>query len=62
MAAEEDCPICQSSPSAKERFAAAKVAEHVKAEARHDDAHEEWVQEHAADDSLASIRDALTDR
>lgn len=36
MAVEEDCPICTTSPSAKERFATAKVAEHIKEKARRD--------------------------
>jgi hypothetical protein len=42
-ATEEDCPVCNSSQSAKEQFARGKTAEHIEKKARHDDSHREWV-------------------
>jgi 3-mercaptopyruvate sulfurtransferase SseA len=61
MSAEEDCPVCNSSQSAKETFAAARVAEHTDEKARYDDDHEEWVTENTEPGSLTEIRSALTD-
>lgn len=49
---EEDCPVGNSSKSAKERFAIAKVAEHVEKNARHDEAHQ-WVDAHTTNGTLA---------
>jgi transposase-like protein len=56
---EEDCPICTSSQRAKERFAAAKVAEHIKEKARRDEAHRAWIDKHTSNRTLAEIRSAL---
>lgn len=61
MSPEENCPICNSSKGAKEQFATAKVAEHVKEKARRDDAHQEWLDEHTTNGRLAEIREALED-
>ena len=58
---EEDCPICASSQRAKERFAAAKVAEHIKEKARRDASHRTWIEEHTTNGTLAEIREALTE-
>lgn len=58
---EEDCPICTSSKSAKEQFATAKVAEHIKDKARHDEIHQKWVDAHTTNGTLPEIRDALTE-
>lgn len=60
-AVEEDCPICNSSKSAKEQFATAKVAEHIKEKARRDETHREWIDTHTTNGTLAEIRDALTE-
>lgn len=56
---EEDCPVCNSSNTAKEQFATAKVAEHVKEKARRDETHQEWIDAHTRNGTLAEIRDAL---
>ncbi|MDY7081823.1 MAG: hypothetical protein SXQ77_05305 [Halobacteria archaeon] len=60
---DEDCPVCNSSQSAKakETFATAKVAEHIKEKARHndDDKHQEWVDEHTENGTLSEIRNSL---
>lgn len=58
-AVEEDCPVCNSSDSAKTQFATAKVAEHVKEKARRDETHREWIDEHTTNGTLAEIRSAL---
>jgi hypothetical protein len=58
-AVEEDCPICNSSDSAKATFARAKVAEHLKEKARRDEDHREWINEHTTNGTLAEIREAL---
>jgi hypothetical protein len=58
---EEDCPICPSTQRAKERFAAAKVAEHIKEKARRDASHRVWIGEHTTNGTLAEIREALTE-
>lgn len=55
----EDCPVCNSSDSTKEQFATAKVAEHVKEKARRDESHQEWINTHTTNGTLAEIRDAL---
>ena len=60
-AVEEDCPVCDSSQSAKEQFATAKVAEHIKEKARRDDTHRAWVKEHTTNGTLSEIREALTE-
>ena len=60
-AVEEDCPVCNSSQNAKEQFATAKVAEHVKEKARRDDTHREWVETHTANGTLSEIREALAE-
>lgn len=58
-AVEDDCPICNSSQRAKERFARAKVAEHILEKARRDQSHREWIDEHTTNGTLAEIREAL---
>ena len=58
-AVEEDCPVCNSSDSAKAQFATAKVAEHVKEKARRDETHRAWIDEHTTNGTLAEIRSAL---
>ena len=60
-AVEEDCPVCTSSQSAKEQFATAKVAEHIKEKALRDDTHRAWVKEHTTNGTLSEIREALTE-
>lgn len=50
-AVEEDCPICNSSDSAKAQFATAKVAEHIKKKARRDKTHRAWIDEHTTNDA-----------
>lgn len=60
-AVEENCPVCNSSENAKEQFATAKVAEHVKEKARRDETHQEWIDTHTTNGTLAEIREALTD-
>lgn len=62
MSVEEDCPICNSSQSAKERFATAKVAEHIKETPHSDGTHQEWIDRHTASGTLSEIRNALEDR
>lgn len=59
--AEEDCPVCNSSESAKEQFAAAKVAVHIDDKAHREDSHQQWVDEHTDDGTVAEIRAALDD-
>ena len=59
MSVEGDCPICNSSQNVKEQFATAKVAEHIKEKARHDDEHQRWIDKHTDDGTLAEIRAAL---
>ena len=61
MSVGEGCPVCNSSQSAKERFATAKVAEHVQEKARRDENHQEWIDEHTENGMLAEIRTALED-
>lgn len=61
MSVGEDCPVCNSSQSAKERFATAKVAEHVQEKAHRDDDHRAWIDEHTENGTLAEIRTALGD-
>ena len=56
---EEDCPICDSSPSAKQQFATAKVAEHIKEHAREHDGHRAWIDDNTEDGTLSEIRAAL---
>ena len=58
-AVEEVCPVCNSSQSAKEQFATAKVAEHVKEKARRDDTHRAWVEDHTTNGTFSEIREAL---
>ncbi|MFT4921101.1 MAG: hypothetical protein ACI8XM_000296 [Haloarculaceae archaeon] len=58
-AVEEDCPICNSSDSAKATFARAKVAEHLKEKGRRDEDHREWINEHTTNGTLTEIRSAL---
>lgn len=58
---EEDCPVCNSSDSAKEEFATAKVAKHIQRKARHDDTHQNWIDEYTTNGTLAEIRAALTE-
>lgn len=58
-AVTEDCPVCNSSNSAKEQFATAKVAEHVEEKARCDETHQEWIDEHTTNGTLAEIRTGL---
>lgn len=60
-AVEEDCPVCNSSDSAKAQFATAKVAEHIKEKARRDETHRAWINEHTANGTLAEIRSALNE-
>lgn len=59
MTVEEDCPICNSTHEARERFAAAKVAEHIKEKAKRDENHRKWIDKHTDNGTLAEIRDAL---
>jgi len=59
MSADEGCPICNASSSAKERFAVGKVAEHIKEKAHRDETHREWVERHTEDGTIAEIRAAL---
>lgn len=59
MSVEEDCPLCPDSESAKASFAVAKVAEHIKEKARHDEAHRAWIEEHTDNGTLGEIRVAL---
>ncbi|WP_169315633.1 hypothetical protein [Halogranum rubrum] len=58
-AVEDECPICNSSQRAKERFAVAKVAEHILEKARRDQDHQQWIDEHTTNGTLAEIREAL---
>lgn len=60
-AVEEDCPICNSSNTAKEQFATAKVAEHIREKARRDATHQDWIGEHTENGTLAEIRAALSE-
>ena len=55
----EDCPVCNSSDSAKAQFATAKVAEHIKEKARRDETHQAWIDEHPANGTVPEIRSAL---
>jgi hypothetical protein len=59
---EEDCPVCNSSDSAKTQFATAKVAEHIKQKARGDDTHQEWIDKHTQNGALSEIREALAEQ
>lgn len=59
---EADCPVCNASDGAKERFAAAKVAEHVRDKARHDDDHQAWIDEHTQNGTLSEIREVLAEQ
>lgn len=61
MSVEEGCPICNSSSAAKQRFASAKVGEHVKDHAKEHDGHREWIEEHTENGTLAEIRKALAE-
>lgn len=58
-AVEEECPVCNSSDSAKAQFATVKVAEPVKKKARRDETHRAWIDEHTSNGTLAEIRSAL---
>ena len=58
-AVTEDCPVCNSSDSVKEQFATAKVAKHVKEKAHRDQMHQEWIDTHTTNGTLAEIRSAL---
>nr|WP_323192055.1 glutathione S-transferase N-terminal domain-containing protein [Halostella sp. PRR32] len=58
-AVTEDCPICASSDSAKEQFATVKVTKHIKRKARRDETHQQWIDTHTTNGTLAEIRDAL---
>jgi hypothetical protein len=60
-AVEEDCPVCTASEGARERFAVAKVAEHIREKARRDGDHQAWIDEHTENGTLAEIREALAD-
>lgn len=60
-AVEEDCPVCDASDGARERFAVAKVAEHIMEKARHDTTHQAWIDEHTENGSPSEIREALAD-
>lgn len=59
MSVEENCPICNSSQKAKETFATAKVAEHIREKARRGDKHQEWLDEHTEMGTLVEIRAVL---
>lgn len=59
---EEDCPVCNSSKSAKEQFAAAKVAEHIKEHARRDGSHREWIDTQTTNGTLGEIREAFSEQ
>lgn len=61
-AVEEDCPVCNASHGAKERFAVAKVAEHVRDKARRDDGHQAWIDGHTQNGTLSEIRVALAEQ
>lgn len=61
MAVEEDCPVCNASETAKESFAAGKVAEHIKEKARRDETHRDWIEEHTDNGTPAEIKAALED-
>ncbi|MFB6302602.1 MAG: hypothetical protein ABEH78_07060 [Haloferacaceae archaeon] len=61
MTVEEDCPICNSSQSAKEQFATAKVAEHIKEKAGHNQAHRDWIDSYTTNGTLSEIREALAE-
>ena len=60
-AVKEDCPVCNSSKSAKEQFATAKVAEHIQEKARRDETHQKWIETHTTNGTLSEIREALTE-
>jgi hypothetical protein len=60
-AVEADCPVCNSSDSAKAQFARAKVAEHLKEKALRDERHREWIDEYTTNGTLAEIREALAE-
>lgn len=62
MSLEDGCPVCNSSRSAKETFATAKVAEHIHEKARHDDRRNARIDDRTDDGSLAEIRAALRER
>lgn len=57
----EACPMCNSSESAKEQFAAAEVAAHIDEKAHREDSHQQWVDEHTDDGTVAEIRAAIED-
>lgn len=59
MPVEEDCPVCNASQGAKRSFARAKVAEHLKERAAHDEDHLRWIEEHTETGTVAEIREAL---
>lgn len=59
---EEDCPVYNSSTSEQEQFAAAKVAKHMKEEARQDESHQQWGDTHTTNGTLAEIRESLTEQ
>lgn len=59
MAVEEDCPVCNASQSAKERFAIVKVAQHIKKKARRDETHRQWLDRHTENGTVTEIRAAL---
>lgn len=62
VSVEQDCPVCTSSQSAREQFATAKVAEHVREKARRDEEHRAWIDEHTENGTLAEIREASPQR
>lgn len=57
-AVEEDCPVCNGSDGASERFALATVAEHVRDAARRDEDHRSRIDEHTEDGTRVEIREA----
>lgn len=59
MSIEEDCPVYSASETAKRMFARAKVAEHIKDRAVHDERHETWVDEHTEYGTISERRAAL---
>lgn len=62
MNEDRGCPVCNSSHEAKERFVRMTVAEHIKDKARHDERHQEWIENNTEDGTLSEIREALDRR
>lgn len=52
-------PHLQLDVGAKQQFATARVAEHLKEHARTHDGHREWIAEHTENGALAEIRETL---